>query len=514
MIGAAIGVLATAAAKATAKNKNKTTTTKAQTDTSAYKNPSFGSKTYDDEKQVALPGGGSVNYSQQRADSKNGTAWVPGVGETPITIVNGKTQETNLPVGTIINTAGGKYQITGANAGGYTSVPYSGDYEFKGGSSGGGGGNSYDYKQMPSNINQKYSLPELNLPEYKPFNYQDFNYGKEFSYDDFSYEDFNYDANNDPSYKQYADMYARQGQSASEAALANASAATGGMASSFAAAANAQAQQAYAKKTADMIPVLEGQAYDRYSNDRNFSYQDYLNDRSLEYDKFYNDKNFSYQDYLNDRNLAYTDHQNKYGYDRDNAQASYNADWQNINYTDSRNDLAYDRQYQQAVFDYEKFLNEQNRGDKLAQNEIDNKYRQDAFDWNVSTDERDYKYGAGQDAIRNSISWANHNLSQQSENRQKEQFEYNKTQDELSRAAEKEAEGKAYNQYLREKIAANEEAKRQQQSEETIKLAVADALKAADSGAWLRDNGAYLSTAEYDVVVKRLKDLQALTPKQ
>lgn len=353
-------------------------------------------------------------------------------------------------------------------------------------------------------------MPELNLPEYKPFSYKDFNYDKEFSYEDFNYEDFNYDANNDPSYKQYADMYARQGQSASEAALANASAATGGMASSFAAAANAQAQQAYAKKTADMIPVLEGQAYDRYSNDRNFSYQDYLNDRSLEYDKFYNDKNFSYQDYLNDRNLAYTDHQNKYGYDRDNAQASYNADWQNINYTDSRNDLAYDRQYQQAVFDYEKFLNEQNRGDKLAQNEIDNKYRQDAFDWNVSTDERDYKYGAGQDAIRNSISWANHNLSQQSENRQKEQFEYNKTQDELARAAEKEAEGKAYNQYLREKIAQNEANKAAQEEEENIRLWIADASKAKKPSQWLNENVAYMTASEREKVISYMKSIGLL----
>ena len=61
-----------------------------------------------------------------------------------------------------------------------------------------------------------------------------------------------------------------------------------------------------------------------------------------------------------------------------------------------------------------KFLNDQNRGDMLSQRDIDNTYRQGAFDWNVKTDERDYNrnvytdnrnynYGVGQDSIRNNI---------------------------------------------------------------------------------------------------------------
>ena len=104
--------------------------------------------------------------------------------------------------------------------------------------------------------------PILNMPEYEKF----------------SYKDFAYDPDDDKSYQIYADKYKREGQSASERALADTSAATGGMPSSYAAAANAQTQQAYAKKTADMIPVLEQQAFDRFNTNREFDYRDYLNE--------------------------------------------------------------------------------------------------------------------------------------------------------------------------------------------------------------------------------------------
>ena len=83
-----------------------------------------------------------------------------------------------------------------------------------------------------------------------------------------------------------------------------------------------------------MIPVLEGQAYDRYANERNFSYQDYLDNR----------------------NLGYNEHQNVYNAGLDNAQAMYNDGWQRLNYSDSRNDLTYDRNKQQEAFDYEKIF--------------------------------------------------------------------------------------------------------------------------------------------------------------
>lgn len=79
---------------------------------------------------------------------------------------------------------------------------------------------------------------------------------------------FSYDPNTDASFKAYSDMYARQGQSASERSMATLSAATGGRPSSYAAAAAAQAQQAYAKKATDVIPELSQQAYGRYRDSK------------------------------------------------------------------------------------------------------------------------------------------------------------------------------------------------------------------------------------------------------
>lgn len=123
--------------EASEKNKNSAITNSTKTNntktnsTSVYTNPTFGSRTYDDEEPLTNNSGKVVgSISQQRADAKNGTAWIPGVGEIKVTIENGRVQETNLPVGTIVNTAGGQYKITGATTSGYTSTPYSGSYNF------------------------------------------------------------------------------------------------------------------------------------------------------------------------------------------------------------------------------------------------------------------------------------------------------------------------------------------------------------------------------------------------
>lgn len=339
-----------------------------------------------------------------------------------------------------------------ANRVGYVLMPS------KGTSSGGNGVNSVTYNPYASaaqGSNQASGIPSLDLPTYKPF----------------EYDDFNYNAENDDIYKQYAAMYARQGQSASEAALANAAAATGGMASSYAAAANSQAQQAYAKKTADMIPVLEQNAYSRYSNERELSYQDYLN---------------------------------AYNASVNNAQAEYNAGWDKVNYTDSRNDLAYDRQKAQEAFDYEKFLNEQNRTDTLNQNSIDNAYRQSAFDYSKQTDQRDFNYNKSQDSIRNSLSaddnaraWATYN--------------YNKEQDALARQDKKEAEAKEYNQYLRDKIASNKQAEYDKSVQFKISDFVSQALQSGNAQNYLMKNQYGLTVDEYSKVIDMLKGYNALS---
>lgn len=101
---------------------------KASTNTNAYKNEAW-AKGYGDEVQRAVGNtGNTVAYSQQKADSRNATAFVPGVGNVRVSIINGKTQDTGLPVGTIITPDGSNqsWQINGATANGYTSDPYTG----------------------------------------------------------------------------------------------------------------------------------------------------------------------------------------------------------------------------------------------------------------------------------------------------------------------------------------------------------------------------------------------------
>lgn len=317
---------------------------------------------------------------------------------------------------------------------------------------------------------QTYYYQPLDLPEYKPYSgtTPTLNMPK---YKPFSYKDFSYNAENDDIYKQYAEQFARQGQSAGERSLAGAAALTGGMPSSFAAAANAQAQQAYAKKTADMIPVLEQNAYNRYLGERNFSYQDYLNQYNAEvdraksmYDADWRSTNFNYQDYLN-----------KYNADVDRARA------------------AYDSEIGQRDFNYQNYLNK-----------LDSDYRQSEFDWRKDIDVRDFNYGAEQDAIRNSISWANHRLS-------KEKFEYDKQQDALAREDNKwdryfDAVEDNYPNTVMGQLEAREAEAREIERQNNIRAAVSSALQAPNAAEWLKENAAYLTDDEYAAVIKILKD--------
>lgn len=75
---------------------------------------------------------------------------------------------------------------------------------------------------------------------------------------------FSYDAESDPTFSAYKKAYLREGDRATANALAQASAMTGGVPSSYAVAAAQQAGNYYAGQLADKVPELEQQAYGRY----------------------------------------------------------------------------------------------------------------------------------------------------------------------------------------------------------------------------------------------------------
>ena len=78
---------------------------------------------------------------------------------------------------------------------------------------------------------------------------------------------FTYDPANDPTYQQYADSYTRQGKQAMEDTLAQVSARTGGLASSYAGTAAQQTYNGYMSALADKVPELRQLAYQMYMDE-------------------------------------------------------------------------------------------------------------------------------------------------------------------------------------------------------------------------------------------------------
>lgn len=123
-------------------------------------------------------------------------------------------------------------------------------------------------------------------------------------------EAFSYNAESDPVYQSYAKAYAREGQRATADALGQAAAMTGGLPSSYAATAAAQAGNYYAAGMADKIPELEQMAYARYQNDyamKQAALDALMGAEAADYAKFQNDlaqynadRDFGYRQYLDE----------------------------------------------------------------------------------------------------------------------------------------------------------------------------------------------------------------------
>ena len=122
--------------------------------------------------------------------------------------------------------------------------------------------------------------------------------------------DFSWSKEEDPQWSSYKKSYLREGDRATENALGQAAAASGGRPSTAAVTAATQAGDYYATQLNDIIPTLYQQAYDRYLNEYNMSLQDLNavnNQEQLDYAKYldqlgqYNtDRNFAFNQYLSD----------------------------------------------------------------------------------------------------------------------------------------------------------------------------------------------------------------------
>lgn len=125
-------------------------------------------------------------------------------------------------------------------------------------------------------------------------------------------EAFSYNPEEDPLYAVYKAQYNREGNRATQNTIGEMAARTGGMASSYAGTAAAQAGQYYAQQLADRIPELQQLAYSMYMDDLNSGRQDLAmlegaSDR--DYGRFMD----SYGMWSNDRDFAYGGYRDQVG---------------------------------------------------------------------------------------------------------------------------------------------------------------------------------------------------------
>ena len=236
-------------------------------------------------------------------------------------------------------------------------------------------------------------------------------------------EAFSYDYTKDPLYAQYADAYGRNGRNAMQDTLAQVSARTGGLASSYAGTAAQNTYNQYMQALNDKIPELQQIAYEMYRNEgadmrNNLSmlqgmenmdygkYQDLLSqyntDRNLAYnqwatglDQYNNDRNFAYQQNQDAWNRYYNDRNFNYGQYQD-ALSQYNTD-RNFSYG----------QYQDALGQYNTNRNFSygTYADALSQYNNDRN-----FDYNVWQDNLSRQEAAAKAAYNSEV--AAYNASQ------------------------------------------------------------------------------------------------------
>ena len=117
---------------------------------------------------------------------------------------------------------------------------------------------------------------------------------------------FSYDYQNDDVWSAYKKQYLREGDRASQTALAQAAALTGGVPSTAAVTAASQAGDYYATQLSDILPQLEENAYQRYLNAFNMDSSVLSQLQGLEdsaYNRYSTDRAFDYQAWLDAYNI-------------------------------------------------------------------------------------------------------------------------------------------------------------------------------------------------------------------
>lgn len=187
-------------------------------------------------------------------------------------------------------------------------------------------------------------------------------------------EDFSYDPATDPLYQNYRKQYTREGQRATADTLGQAAAASGGIPSSYATTAAAQAGNYYAAQMTDKIPELYQMAYNQYLNDYNMQLSDLgvvQGAEQSDYDKYLNELN----QYNTDRAFDYNAWLDEYNMTKDQLQTAQGLE--QLDYTKYLNEL---QQFNtDREFNYGQLLDEIDSQTMERQEAVDNALRAAEF---------------------------------------------------------------------------------------------------------------------------------------
>lgn len=181
-----------------------------------------------------------------------------------------------------------------------------------GGYTGGGDGGSFKLDPLGPSSFQQSTAPSFNwdttAPDYSSRYDETI---QDMIKDMLERPEFSYDPDSDVVWQSYQKAYGREGDRATRNALGAAAAASGGIPSSYATTAAAQAGNYYAAQAADKIPELYEAAYNRYLNEFNLDaskigivqgqeqtdYNRYLDEMG----QWNTDRNFAYTQFAGDR---------------------------------------------------------------------------------------------------------------------------------------------------------------------------------------------------------------------
>lgn len=187
-------------------------------------------------------------------------------------------------------------------------------------------------------------------------------------------EDFSYDPATDPLYQNYRKQYTREGQRATADTLGKAAAASGGIPSSYASTAAAQAGNYYAAQMTDKIPELYQLAYNQYLNDYNMQLSDLgvvQGAEQSDYGKYLD----QLQQFNTDRAFDYNAWLDQYNMTKDQLQTAQGLE--QLDYTKYINEL---QQFNtDREFGYGQHLDEINSQTLERQEAVDNALRAAEF---------------------------------------------------------------------------------------------------------------------------------------